>query len=46
MRRMGQEITEAVARGLEGPEHEPIERSPHGEHAGVSIDAARVASTS
>ena len=28
MRRMGQEITEAVARGLEGPEHEPIEPKP------------------
>ncbi len=28
MRRMGQEITDAVARGLEGPEHGPIESKP------------------
>ncbi len=28
MRRMGQEITEAVARGLEGPEHPPIGPTP------------------
>ena len=28
MRRMGQELTDAVARGLEGPEHEPIEPKP------------------